>query len=455
MCDTTLIGNDRGQTMIIYALVMAVLLLFAGIAVDAGLLYVTKAKLSAAVDSATLTGMKNLQSGQTTAATLATGMFDANYGGNPPTPTVTFPTASNGNLQVQVTATAQVHTLFMRYLSQWRTVPVSDTAVATRGNLIMSIVLDRSGSMCGGTVTCPQGVTGDDGGEALQSAVPTFVGKFDNTVDEVALISFSENSTINFPIGYSFITPITTAVAAMQFTGGTFGTGAGTGTLLSPTIGAPLSLADAQNNSVTVTSGENVIKVVVYFTDGLMNTIQDNFHCGGKTNNTLTLLNYGGFDTGSDVDIFDPTSATNVFDADYAGGSGGFTYDTNGDICKDASGNIVTKFVSQQNGSETFSRTNVTAEAQYRAIHTAIAMRTESPIPTYIYTIGLGNSVTTATQDFLAQLANDPSYPSTYILGQPAGEFFYVSNCPSSTCTTSLNTVFQTIASKVLLRLTQ
>jgi len=216
-----------------------------------------------------------------------------------------------------------------------------------------------------------------------------------------------------------------------------------------------LSLADAQNNSVTVTSGENVIKVVVYFTDGLMNTIQDNFHCGGKTNNTLTLLNYGGFDTGSDVDIFDPTSATNVFDADYAGGSGGFTYDTNGDICKDASGNIVTKFVSQQNGSETFSRTNVTAEAQYRAIHTAIAMRTESPIPTYIYTIGLGNSVTTATQDFLAQLANDPSYPSTYILGQPAGEFFYVSNCPSSTCTTSLNTVFQTIASKVLLRLTQ
>ncbi len=441
--------------MIIYALVMAVLLLFAGIAVDAGLLYVTKAKLSAAVDSATLTGMKNLQSGQTTAATLATGMFDANYGGNPPTPTVTFPTASNGNLQVQVTATAQVHTLFMRYLSQWRTIPVSDTAVATRGNLIMSIVLDRSGSMCGGTVTCPQGVTGDDGGEALQSAVPTFVGKFDNTVDEVALISFSENSTINFPIGYSFITPITTAVAAMQFTGGTFGTGAGTGTLLSPTIGAPLSLADAQNNSVTVTSGENVIKVVVYFTDGLMNTIQDNFHCGGKTNNTLTLLNYGGFDTGSDVDIFDPTSATNVFDADYAGGSGGFTYDTNGDICKDASGNIVTKFVSQQNGSETFSRTNVTAEAQYRAIHTAIAMRTESPIPTYIYTIGLGNSVTTATQDFLAQLANDPSYPSTYILGQPAGEFFYVSNCPSSTCTTSLNTVFQTIASKVLLRLTQ
>jgi len=139
----------------------------------------------------------------------------------------------------------------MRYLSQWREVPVSDTAVATRANLIMSIVLDRSGSMCGGTVSCPEGVSGDDGGEALLSAVPTFVGRFDNTLDQVALISFSENSTINFAIGYNFATPITNAVAAMQFAGGTFGTGAGTGALLSSTTGAPLSLADEQNSSAT------------------------------------------------------------------------------------------------------------------------------------------------------------------------------------------------------------
>ena len=440
--------------MIIYALVLSILILFAGMAIDSGLLYVTKAKLSAAVDSATLTGMKNLQSGQSAAAAMATDIFDANYGGSPPTPAVTFPTDSNGNLQVHVTGTVYVHTLFMRYLSQWREVPVSDTAVATRANLIMSIVLDRSGSMCGGTVSCPEGVSGDDGGEALLSAVPTFVGRFDNTLDQVALISFSENSTINFAIGYNFATPITNAVAAMQFAGGTFGTGAGTGALLSSTTGAPLSLADEQNSSATVTPRENVIKVVVYFTDGLMNTIQDKFHCGGTSNNTLTLLNYGGFDSGSDVDIFDPTSATNVFDSDYAGGSGGFKYDAKGDICTNASGGKVTQFVSQQYGNKNFSRANVTAEAQFRAIQTAIAMRTESPVPTYIYTIGLGDSVTTSTQDFLAQLANDPSY-STYISGQPAGEFFYIPDCPSSQCTTEVDTVFETIAAKVLLRLTE
>jgi len=457
MRNASIVKNDRGQTMIIYAFLFSILILFAGLAIDAGILYITKAKLSTAVDSATLTGMKNLQSGQTTAATLATNMFDANYGGNPPTPSVTFPTNSNGNLQVQVTATANVNTLFMRYLSQWRSVPVSDTAVATRGNLIMSIVLDRSGSMCGGTDACPKGVTGDDGGEALQSAVPTFVGKFDNTVDEVALISFSENATINFPIGYSFISPIDTAVAAMAFTGGTFGTGAGTKPILSNTIGSPLSLAQLQNDSVTITAGENVIKVIVYFTDGLMNTVQDNFYCLGSSGNgtTQTLINYGGHDSGTTVDFFDPTSATTDWGS-YVSGTG-FPYDSNGDICKSKSGTIVTKFTPQNPAlgtSSSFTQAHVTSEAQYRAIQTAIAARTET-VPTYIYTIGLGSGVSSTTQAFLAQLANDPSYTSTYILGQPAGEFFYVSDCPSSTCTTSLNTVFEAIASKVLLRLTQ
>ncbi len=147
MFNAKIVKNDRGQTLILYALIVPILILFAGLAIDVGILYVTKAKLSTSVDGATLTGMKTLTQGQTTAAALATDVFNANYGANPPTPTVTFPTDSYGDQQVKVTATANVHTLFMRYLPQWAVVPVSDTAVATRGKLIMSIVLDRSGSM--------------------------------------------------------------------------------------------------------------------------------------------------------------------------------------------------------------------------------------------------------------------------------------------------------------------
>ena len=94
----------------------------------------------------------------------------------------------------------------MKYLSQWASVPVSDTAVSTRGKLIMSIVLDRSGSM-----------STDGGGTALQAAVPLFVNDFNNTTDEVAMISFSDNATVDFPINYNFKTPITNAVSSHDF----------------------------------------------------------------------------------------------------------------------------------------------------------------------------------------------------------------------------------------------
>jgi Flp pilus assembly protein TadG len=460
-----IIKSERGQIMLVFALVLTVLVLFTGMAIDAGILYVTKAKLSTSVDAACLTGMKTLSQGQPIATTLATEIFDANYGPNPPTPTITFPLDPYGDQQVKVVATVNVHTLFIRILPQFAIVPVGDIAVSTRSKLIMSVVLDRSGSM------------GPDGGEvALKNAVPTFVGDFDQTFNEVAMISFADNATVDVAINYNFISPIQNAVKLMNANGGTFGTGAGTKPVLSPTIGPPLSLAQIQNDSVVVNPGQNVVKVVVYFTDGLMNTIQDNFYCKGKGGNPtdVTLMNYGGYDSGTnEVDIFDPTSPTVNWcpNAGYgtceSGGpisTTGFPYDAKNDLCRNITGSLVTTFVPQQPGKCgdgstapcALSRINVTSEAQYRAIQTAISMRTETnPVPNYIFSIGLGNGVSLTTQAFLAQLANDPAYPATFIKSQPAGEFFYIQNCPSSTCTADVNAAFQAIAAKILLRLTQ
>lgn len=445
MSPAKFLKRTEGQLVVAFATLLPIVVLFAGLALDSGLLYVTKARLSNSVDSACLTAVKNLWQGQTTAAAVAANVFSANFGSNAPTPTITFPTDASGDQQVKVTATASVHTVFMGLLSS-QAVPVSATAVATRGDLVMSIVLDRSGSMCGGVNKCDSG-TGDNGGEALQSAVPTFVGDFDESTDRVGMVSFASNATVDVPIGYSFKTPITNGMTAMKFTGGTFGTGAGTGSTLSATQGPPLSLAQLQNDGVAVQPGQNIVKVVVYFTDGLMNTIQDNFACP-----STTLINYGGHDSGSQVDIFDPLSGTDW--GHYTSGTG-LPYDSKGDICKTASRQIVATFPSQQTGTQqSLTQSNVTAEAKYRAIKTAIAMRTETPIPTFIFTIGVGSGISSSTQAFLAQLANDPSY-STYISGQPAGLFFYIPNCPSTTCTTAVQKAFQTIAAKVMLRLTQ
>ncbi len=278
----------------------------------------------------------------------------------------------------------------------------------------MTLVLDRSGSM-----------TSNGGSTALPPAVTTFVNYFDNTNDEVAMVSYASSAGVDVAIDYNFKTPITNAANAMKFSGGTFGPGG-------------MTLAKAQNDSVTVLPGQNAVKVVVYFTDGHVNEIQDTFKCPAAK-----VINYGGYDSGSSVDFFDPSNGTDWGGVD----SHGYPpYDSKPDYCTG-----VTKFTSAITGSsKSFTRSNVTADAVYRAQQTATAMRTENP-GMYVYAIGLGSSV---DQAFLKQIANDPG-SSTYDPTQPVGMAVFATNCPSSQCTTQLQQVFQTIASRILLRLAQ
>ena len=390
-----------------------------------------KAQITSPAKGSTLVGSATFTWTSETGAT----SYQVWVGSTPGTDDVTY-SGSNG-LSATVSGLPrdgrQLYVTLWGYSGGVWTVQDTGTYTAFYAKVVMSLVLDRSGSMS------------SDGGEAaLQAAVPMFVNYFDNAFDDVALISFADNAQIDFPIGTNFITPISNILANMAFGGGTFGTGAGSQPLLSSTEGPPMSLADLQNNSIVVGPGQNIVKVMVYFTDGLMNTVQDNFDCPSQV-----LLNYGGFDAqgGQYGDIFDPSSETRIFGT---ASSTGFPYNSQGTICKKSNGQNVTTFTSQIDGSQkTLLQTNITAEAQYRAIVTATAMRTESPVPTYIYTIGLGSAVSPSTQAFLAQLANDPNYP-TYISTQPAGEFFYISNCPSSSCTQELLAAFQIIAAKLL-----
>ena len=411
--------EDRGQTMVLFALTLSSLILSLGLAVDLGFAYVTRAKLAKAVDGACLTAMRNLAQGQATATSLATNSFNANYratslDANPPTLAVSFSTNANGQTFVTVNATATIKTQFMALLPHYRTLPVSDSAQATRGKLVMSLALDRSGSM-----------QTNGGASALPPAVGTFVNYFDNTNDQVAMASFASNATVDVPIATNFITPITDAANALkgQFSGGTFGLGG-------------LTLAKSQNESVPVNPGQNVVKVAVYFTDGYVNVIQETLKC----NSTNTLYNYGGYDSGSTVDFFNPTTGSSL--ATY--NSSSRTWSPSNFCLKNVSG-----FPSQIDGTtKAFTRTNVTADARYRALQTASAMRAEGM---YIYAIGLGSSVDNA---FLRQIANDPA-SSTYHSSQPVGMAVFVPNCPSSTCSAELQQVFQTIAAQILLRLTQ
>jgi len=351
---------ERGQILILLAFVMIGLMLCSALAIDVGFAYVTKARLGKAVDAACLLGMANLAQGQGAATTIATNTFSANYpvtglDANAPTVNVSFTTSSNQQV-VGVSATATIRTIFMGLLPGYRTLNVSASAQALRGFLAMTVVLDRSGSMAG-----------NGGQAALQSAAPTFVNYFNNITDQVGMVSFASNATIDFTIANHFLdagTGIPTKIAGLTFTGATFGPGG-------------LTLAKAQEDSVFPQQGQNLVKVVVYFTDGLVNTIQQSLSCNG----VQTLYNFGGYDSGTNVGFFVP--ATGVQTYMYDGSSRWYTCDGSGNCNTQTSTSCLRNdagFTSAIDGStKSFTRAHVTADAQYRALQTATAMRAENP----------------------------------------------------------------------------
>src|SRR5690349_15802872 len=71
--------NERGVALAYTAVLLAVLLIFTGLAVDSGRAYVVKAQLTKAVDGAALAAARNLNSGSPCQE--AMNIFRANYPG--------------------------------------------------------------------------------------------------------------------------------------------------------------------------------------------------------------------------------------------------------------------------------------------------------------------------------------------------------------------------------------
>ena len=394
--------HQRAQVFMLFALSLPVLILFLGLGVDLGFAFVTRAKLSKAVDAAALAAMRNISQGQAQATAIAQSAFNTNYGSgigrdfSPPVFNVAITTDANNNAVVNVNATATINTFFLRLLSGLQTLQVSSGAQTTRPKLIMSLVLDKSGSM-----------NLNGGAQALPPAVDNFLTYFDNANDQIADVSFSSVASVDVPIGTNFLTPITNAVNKMPFGGATY---------------SQAGLLDGQTQivSIPVAAGENVVKVAVFFTDGWANTVEDTLNCPPST-----LLNFGG--------CAPPEAAVGWCSGIY------FMNPTNGNGTSCGA----TQFPSQEaGGMEPLTENNIANDAMYRAVQVANSMRAQGIV---IYSIGLGDKI---SQAFLQQIANDPA-SSTFNPNEPVGQAVFA---PTAN---DLDAVFQSIASEILLRLSQ
>ena len=423
----------RGQMFLMLAFVLPVTFVFAGLGVDMSFIYAKKAALSRALDAAALAGMRNLSLGNTTAQSIAQGEFDLNYksvlGADPVPPVFNFivTTDANNNRVVTVNATATVQTFFLRILPGQKTIKVSSSAQTTRAKLLMSLVLDVSYSM-----------TQNGGSGALAPAVTKFVNDFDpnntDAIDVASMVTFGTSSVVNVAMTTPFQTKINNAVTALNW-----------GVINYTNSNAGLAAGQTQINSIAVPTGQNVIKAAVFFTDGWPNVVQDNLQC--SSGKTVTNLLYCGCDAGdislglcnsSQLTFFKPSACSPTND----------TCSTT--TCSpEYSASIKNTYPSQQTGAshELTDTISCSGDAMYRAIQVAKNMQSQG---IFVYSIGLGTAITNqpTAVDFLRQAANDPA-SSTFNPNAPIGMAVFAPD------TSTLTSVFQTIASKILLRITQ
>ena len=401
-------SNDRGQILLIFAFLFPVLILFLGLGIDAGFAWIMKALLSRAVDAAALAGMRNIDLGTTQAQAIAQDAFNANFGSGfnrdtgTPVVSISVTKDANNNNVVNVSATATINTFFIKLLPGFGTMNITSSAQATQPQLIMSLMLDKSGSM-----------NLNGGAQALPGAVTSFIGYFNNTTDQVAEVSFSSISTVDVTMRTGFQTPITNAMNAMTFGGATFSQSA-------------LSAGETQISNVHTVAGQSVVKVAVFFTDGWANTINDTLRCPANTS-----VNYGGCSP--------PEAAVN-----WCSGISFLSPTTGNSVTCTA-----TTFPSQLTGTTlpltptSTGQTNVANDAMYRAVQVANNMRSAQGIT--VYAIGMGDKI---NDSFLQEVANDPASP-TFDSTQPQGQAIFAPDA------SQLQSVFDTIAQKILLRISQ
>jgi len=398
--------GKAGQTLVVYAIMSLVLVLVVGLCMDGATIYLSKAALDKSVDAAALTAVRNLFQGDEQASEVAQAALTANYRGGgwnaqPPVVNINYSVDSNDNKVVSILGTAVVNTYFMRIVPRFQTFTISSAASATRAKLVMSLVLDRSGSM-----------VGNNGSQKLPGAVRTFISFFDDNMDKVSLVSFSSTTNLNVSVRQPFKSDVTTAVNSLSFAGATYSDGG-------------LKLGKQQNDSVVIPAGENVIKLVVFFTDGLANTFQYTW----PTNKTY---NVGGFDSGNTYAILNPSNGNQLPNSSttYSGPAPAY--------CP-----TMVNFISIDGNTKTVNGSNFRTEGQLRSLDTANAIRDANML---VFCIGLGGG--SVDQSFLHKIANDPS-SSTFNPNQPVGETVIAATA------NDLQVVFQQIAAKILLRLTQ
>lgn len=409
-------SDQGGAVIVLVAISLVVIMGFAGIAIDLGRGYLEKARLSRAVDAGVLAGARSLRSGNTEAERQALELARAN-GLSDDVPTdveVTFGTNPEGESTVTMAAHRRVPTTFMRVLGKDE-MNVESEATAAVPPVDMLLVLDQSGSLR------QMGAWND-----LQDAAKTFVGFFDDQMDQMGLVSFQIRATDRFIIDDGFTNQIENAIDGISSDGDT-----------NTAEGLRLALEQMQLPGVRDRSA----KVVVFFTDGRPTAFRGILGPGGPSEGGSPL---GPFTyNGPNPNINDRAMAVYVSNT---GNVRGY-FDDPQTLPTDQVANPPDG-CANVNSCWSWHEDDVRDAAREKGLEVADAIREEG---IFLYTIALGNPSASdpllqPDLDYLAELANEGGATDG---DQPAGQSYFA---PSAN---ELEQVFSQVAQDLLVRLAQ
>lgn len=268
--------QQRGVALLVFTLSLVLVIPTVGLAIDAGILYAIRAKLSAAADAAALAAGRSLSVGLTlaeqeaSAVNRARAFFHANFpdgylGSRNKRVSIQVAETAYRTRTVTVEAAVDAPSYFMRLLG-FGMVTVRARGQASRRDVNVMLVLDRSGSMAN-SGAC----------EPMKAAARQFVSQFANGRDRLGLITYGVTYLLAYPPQQNFKTSspsLEQVISQITCSGGT---------------GMAQALWQAYQQLVAINE-PGALNLIVLFTDGLPNGITASFPIKTKTD---TRYGYG------------------------------------------------------------------------------------------------------------------------------------------------------------------
>jgi Mg-chelatase subunit ChlD len=455
--------REKGYILVFGTLFIALVLLpFMGLAIDVGLIYLAQSRLSAASDAATIAGAGALARGnddtsqRNNAVATANAYFYAN-----------FPSGFlwTSNLQVNsvaatdathlrsITTTASVDMplIFMGMLNL-HSHTISVTSKATRRDINIMVVMDRSGSLStsynGQPAAC----------NPLKAAAVNFVDQFAETRDNLGLITFATSSNIDYMPATTFKTTVESYLNQVNCTGAT---------------SSAQALWQGYDQLVRLNQA-GALNAILFFTDGRPTAVTEDFPVtgacathGSNPKRGVLTLGYSNGVPSSPMGLYnwtapgppplasDLTVISDKTSCSFSSNQGNVATDLSYAPFTDIWGNSLTAtgyrtVTNSGAGLNEANAQNVENFSTNAADHAALRIRRGDPDPAQgnrslsgvvIYSIGYGGDVDGV---LLQRISNDPSLNPNPVAAGNTGRYY---NAPTPS---DLNQAFMQVASQML-----